>query len=492
VGAKLTAVAAGPGKFLLYDLSAGSFVAGVTRGELRTDPARFGLLNRPQLLGDVTFNVAAEGAWRYGKRDATVSAAQRDYQGLHLQSERVLLVCRIAEIEVLESPFPSNIGATLTREVQLAPHEATMWLAVVDGGRDIMLDADRRSAEWTDKDGVRRSVTVDAASTDDGKRLFLRIDGLRPVDQVQVSLNLRTSSGTALKCDVYGTINALASPYHSPPESPLRRLLARENLVAWCIVPFDSRRRGPEERAAMLNKLGIRSVAYDWRAEHIPTFDAELDAYARHEITLHAFWMPVDTESPLTESHWPIVLDLVRRHHVSTQFWVMLNNSLVEDLAEQDRAQRAAEILAPVARAAARLNCRIGFYNHGGWWGEPESQIRVLEILNSMGLKNIGLVYNFHHGHAHVANFAQLARRMQPYLITANINGMRDGGPQILPVGRGTHERAMLLELAAAGYRGPIGILHHRDGYDAELGLRENLLGMEHLLEGRADVTKPR
>jgi hypothetical protein len=327
-------------------------------------------------------------------------------------------------------------------------------------------------------------VAVEKVSlSDDGKRLFVRIDGLRPIDQVQVSLNLRTSSGAALKCDLYGTIHALASPYHPPPETPLRQLLAKENLVAWCIVPFDSRRRGPEERAAMLNKLGIRSVAYDWRAEHIPTFDAELDAYARHEITLHAFWMPVDTESPLTESHWPRVLDLVRRHHVSTQFWVMLNNSLVEGLAEQDRAQRAAEILAPAARAAAQLNCRIGLYNHGGWWGEPENQIRVLAILNSLGLKNIGLVYNFHHGHAHVANFAQRARRMQPYLITVNINGMRDGGPQILPVARGSHEGAMLSELAAAGYRGPIGILHHRDGYDAELGLKENLLGIDRLLE---------
>ena len=26
-------------------------------------------------------------------------------------------------------------------------------------------------------------------------------------------------------------------------------LFARENLVAWCIVPFDSAKRGPEERA---------------------------------------------------------------------------------------------------------------------------------------------------------------------------------------------------------------------------------------------------
>jgi len=167
----------------------------------------------------------------------------------------------------------------------------------------------------------------------------------------------------------------------------------------------------------------------------------------------------------------------------------MLNNGLVDGLPEEERAQRAAEILAPVARAAAERNCRIGFYNHGGWWGEPEHQIRVLEFLRSSGIENVGIVYNFHHGHAHVANFAELARRMQPYLLTVNINGMRDGGDKILPVGKDGHEAAMLSELANAGYRGPVGILHHRDGIDAELGLKDNLRGIEQLLEAQDEVS---
>src|SRR5689334_1304220 len=55
-------------------------------------------------------------------------------------------------------------------------------------------------------------------------------------------------------------------------------LFARTNLLAWCIVPFDTQKRGPEERAQMLDDLGIKKLAYDWRAEHIPTFDAEVSA----------------------------------------------------------------------------------------------------------------------------------------------------------------------------------------------------------------------
>ena len=34
-------------------------------------------------------------------------------------------------------------------------------------------------------------------------------------------------------------------------------LFAHGNLVAWCIVPFDTKKRGPEERTAMLERLGI-------------------------------------------------------------------------------------------------------------------------------------------------------------------------------------------------------------------------------------------
>src|SRR5687767_5898842 len=74
--------------------------------------------------------------------------------------------------------------------------------------------------------------------------------------------------------------------------APARDLFAPGNLVAWCIVPFDAKMRGPEERAAMLQRLGIRRFAYDWRAEHLPTLDQELDALERHGVSLDAFWFP--------------------------------------------------------------------------------------------------------------------------------------------------------------------------------------------------------
>ncbi|MFT7632383.1 MAG: hypothetical protein ACI87E_003435, partial [Mariniblastus sp.] len=53
----------------------------------------------------------------------------------------------------------------------------------------------------------------------------------------------------------------------------------RENLVAWCIVPFDAKNRSPESRTDMLHELGVQRCAYDWRANHVVTFEDEIQQY---------------------------------------------------------------------------------------------------------------------------------------------------------------------------------------------------------------------
>jgi hypothetical protein len=68
-------------------------------------------------------------------------------------------------------------------------------------------------------------------------------------------------------------------------ESTQPGLFDRQNLTAWCVVPFDTKKRGPEERAEMLQRLGFKNFAYDWRTKDIPSFDAEVDALSRHGIT---------------------------------------------------------------------------------------------------------------------------------------------------------------------------------------------------------------
>ena len=86
---------------------------------------------------------------------------------------------------------------------------------------------------------------------------------------------LQKHSASPVRHATIAKVLALASLLLSSPHVQASdfSIFQRENIAAWCIVPFDSKQRGPVERAEMLNRLGITKLAYDWRAEHIPTFE---------------------------------------------------------------------------------------------------------------------------------------------------------------------------------------------------------------------------
>lgn len=271
-------------------------------------------------------------------------------------------------------------------------------------------------------------------------------------------------------------------------------LFERTNLVAWCIVPFDAKKRGPEERAAMLDRLGFKLFAYDYRAEHIPTFDAEMDALKRHEITLLAWWFPTSMNDEAR-----VILDVLKRHKLKTQLWVMGGGAPTKTADEQKaRVDSEAKRIRPIAEEAGKIGCTVALYNHENWFGEPENQIQIIERLKAQGVSNVGIVYNLHHGHEHLARFAALLQAMKPYLAALNLNGMtKDGdknGKKIVPLGQGELDLGLLKIIRESGWRGPIGILNHTDE-DAEARLRDNLDGLDWLLprlDGKSVGPKPK
>jgi hypothetical protein len=280
----------------------------------------------------------------------------------------------------------------------------------------------------------------------------------------------------------------LASPANT---ARAQDLFARSNLVAWCIVPFDAKKRGPEERAQMLERLGIKRLAYDYRAEHIPTFDAEVEATKRHGIEFTAWWFPTTLNEEART-----ILEVIRRQKITPQLWVMGSGALAKDATEQrERVKSEVARLRPIAEAGKRLGCKIGLYNHGGWFGEPENQIAIIEQLKGEDTTNVGIVYNFHHGHDQITRFPELFRRMQPYLLCVNLNGMvRDGdkrGQKILHIAEGDQELAMLKVIRDSGWFGAMGIIDHRPETDSEETLRRNLAGLETLLKRMTPATRP-
>jgi hypothetical protein len=260
-------------------------------------------------------------------------------------------------------------------------------------------------------------------------------------------------------------------------DTPSNSVFARKNLVAWCIVPFDAKKRGPEERALMLERLGLRRLAYDWREEHIPTFDQEVEAMRRHQIEIVAWWFP-SPKDPTAQR----ILEVLEQHHLKTQLWVTMDDPAPGSADQAVKVKAAAATLKPLAEAAARIHCQVALYNHGGWFGDPLHQVAILREIK---MSNLGIVYNFHHGHGDIDRFPELFRQMQPYLLAVNLNGMikngEESGKKIIPLGQGDEELKMMRVIQNSGWRGPVGILDHRPETDSEITLRENLEGLEKL-----------
>ena len=247
--------------------------------------------------------------------------------------------------------------------------------------------------------------------------------------------------------------------------------LRKENLAAWCIVPFDAKKRSPEQRAIMLGELGINRCAYDWRPEHVGQFEDEILQYQKHGIEFFAFWGGHEEAFRLFE-----------KYQIHPQIWKTIPGP--EASGQQEKVQAAADLLEPLAKRTAELSCRLGLYNHGGWSGEPENMVAVCKLLRARGHTHVGIVYNWHHMHERIEDWPASLELMKPYLYCLNLNGMNPAAnPKILPLAQGEHDLPLLKTLIASGYDGPVGILDHQGNTDAKLSLQDNLDGLSWLLK---------
>ena len=263
-----------------------------------------------------------------------------------------------------------------------------------------------------------------------------------------------------------GALSPSVTSAQEPADKAQQSVLRQQNVVAWCIVPFDAAKRGPADRAMMLKELGITRCAYDWRAEHVSTFEQEILEYRKHGIEFFAFWGVHDEAFKLFE-----------KYKLRPQIWHMLSAPKGET--QQARIESAISQTLAVARRTSDMGCQLGLYNHGGWGGEPENLVAVCKGLHALGHQHVGIVYNFHHGHGHIEDWRDSLQEMLPYLHCLNLNGMNTGAqPKILGIGKGAHDLAMIRAVVQSGYDGPIGILDHRTELDSRDSLIENRDGL--------------
>lgn len=262
-----------------------------------------------------------------------------------------------------------------------------------------------------------------------------------------------------------------------------RSLFAPENLIAWCIVPFDRANRGPAERMALLQRLGFKQYGWDWREIHVPLLGQEIRRAQEHGIRLRAIWLWIDGELDRPGELGPgnrAVIDTVNAAGLSVEFWTGFHPNYFEVFADVERVNRGEKMVRYLREQAAESGSTVALYNHGDWFGEPANQLRIIA---AAGEPVVGMIYNFHHAHHQIAAFPSVLPRMLPYLRGVSVNGMRPEGPKILPVGAGSHEAGMVRALLNSGYGGPVAVLGHVDDEEIETVLQRNLLGLRTLAQ---------
>ena len=141
------------------------------------------------------------------------------------------------------------------------------------------------------------------------------------------------------------------------------------------------------------------------------------------------------------------------------------------------------ERIARLVKLAAPYGCRIGLYNHNGWFGILDHQIAILDRLQKLGLTDVGLVYNFSHArdpqHDDTIEFPKLWQKIQPHVMAVNVTGMRMEGQIIYP-SQGDSELEMMRTIQQSGWVGPVGVIAEKGG-DAEVTLKNYLIGLDWL-----------
>ena len=257
--------------------------------------------------------------------------------------------------------------------------------------------------------------------------------------------------------------------------------LSMDNLFAWCVVPFDSVDRSPQERVNMLKELGFTSYAYDWREKHLANMEEEWDLARKSKLDVMAVWLWIDNNydrpGKLNGSNEQ-VLKAIAKSKLKTQIWVGFNSNYFQDLSDEDKIKRGVEMVNYLHSRAESVGCKLALYNHGDWFGEPANQVKIIEAIDG---NDIGIVFNFHHAHGQIDRFQSIVDVMLPHLWAVNLNGLSKSGPKILPIGDGDHERSMLRILHDSGYAGPYGVLGHVEDADVREILMTNLAGLQKL-----------
>ena len=264
-------------------------------------------------------------------------------------------------------------------------------------------------------------------------------------------------------------------------------IFQKDNLIPWSIVGFDVKERTPQERLDMLKRLGYKQYAYGNRPRHIPTMKVEWELAKKKNIDIKAVWLYINLRKDIPGKLKPeseIIFKNLKEVGLHTQIWVGFEPTYFESLNDEESLEQAVAMVSFLVEKAKEVGCKIALYNHGGWFGSPQNQLKIIKRLPK---ENIGVVFNYHHAHDSLESYSQHIKDLLPYLWCVNLNGMKTDGPKIITIGQGNLEFKMIQQLLRLNYKGPFGILGHVKGGDPEIILEENYQGLKKLFPTSAN-----
>lgn len=282
-------------------------------------------------------------------------------------------------------------------------------------------------------------------------------------------------------------------------------------MAASHLVAHDALRRGPRERAQMLRRIGISKIVWDWRDEHLATFDSELDALRLHQVELAGMWTPLPMpafEEPDYASRFGVVpaaiktliTEAARRGH-TPDLWTQIGFGQpgtpghVSEQSHRAEVNRAADHLAGLARLARGHGMCVVLTNHGGWAGEPRTLVDVVTELARRGLGNVGIGFRLQHAHHLIADLDHHLKTMEEHLVAVMLSGADAGaeltGRVILPFGAGSRDRWITHALLESGWRGQL-VVHAVGQDDSEWRLLDSLEGWEWSVDRFLRHPRPR
>lgn len=119
----------------------------------------------------------------------------------------------------------------------------------------------------------------------------------------------------------------------------------------------------------MLQRLGLKRSAYDWRAVHVPEFEEEIRQYERHGIGFFAFWGGHESAFALFE-----------KYDLKPQVWRTLQSP--KSGSQDEKVKAAAHSMEKLAKRTAGLGCPLAGANPKILTlGQVEHEVTMLDVL---------------------------------------------------------------------------------------------------------------